>query len=286
MSFAKVIDSRPFHLIHDSIRNRKKQYQKSDDILRRSQNSSSTQVDKFFKPGQEGSSRQELFNSISPVYDELNDQFSFGLHKVWKRMTVKWSGAKQGDRVLDSCCGSGDLCEILSERVGAKGQVIGLDFSKEMLVDAAMKIGPRSRNPGLGPIEWVQGDALDLPYPDSHFDAATMGYGLRNVSDIPLALRELNRVLKPECCVAILDFNNSDNAVVDGVQSFFLDGLVVPAAQEKGVGDEYRYLRPSIKKFPMGSELEKLALEAGFVSARYYEIAFGLMGVLVCQKRS
>ena len=243
------------------------------------ENRSSSIEDTFFKPGQEGEALQKLFNTISPVYDELNDSFSFGLHRVWKRMAVKLSKAKRGDRVLDSCCGSGDIARIAAEIVGKGGQVIGLDFSQDMLEDAK-----RRRQDGGSRIEWVQGDALEYPYADGYFDAATMGYGLRNVSDIPRALRELHRVLRKGGCVAILDFNNSSDSVVDGIQGFFLDSLVVPAAEAEGVGDEYRYLRPSIKKYPNGQTLEKLARSSGFEKARYYEIGFGLMGCLVCQK--
>jgi ubiquinone/menaquinone biosynthesis methyltransferase len=235
-------------------------------------------VDVYFRPGQEGESRQQLFNSISSVYDDLNDRFSFGLHRVWKRMAVKWCKARPGDVVLDSCCGSGDIAQILSSVVGKQGKVVGLDFSRDMLVDA------KSRDKRNSNIEWVQGDALELPYADGYFDAATMGYGLRNVSDIPRALRELHRVLRKGGCVAILDFNNSDNEVVDGIQEFFLESLVVPAAEAEGVGDQYKYLRPSIKKYPHGKALEKLASQSGFESARYYEIGLGLMGCLVCQK--
>ena len=235
-------------------------------------------VDVYFRPGQEGQSRQQLFNSISSVYDDLNDRFSFGLHRVWKRMAVKWCKARPGDIVLDSCCGSGDIAQILSNVVGKQGKVIGLDFSRDMLVDA------KSRDKRNSNIEWVQGDALELPYADEYFDAATMGYGLRNVSDIPRALRELHRVLRKGGCVAILDFNNSDNEVVDGIQEFFLESLVVPAAEAEGVGDQYKYLRPSIKKYPHGKALERLASQSGFESARYYEIGLGLMGCLVCQK--
>jgi demethylmenaquinone methyltransferase/2-methoxy-6-polyprenyl-1,4-benzoquinol methylase len=232
----------------------------------------------FFEPGREGESRQRLFNTISPVYDDLNDRFSFGLHRVWKRMAVKWCQAKRGDTVLDCCCGSGDLAQILREVVGRDGRVVGLDFSQDMLQDA------QRRDSSNGVIEWVQGDALDLPYPPGYFDAATMGYGLRNVSDIPRALRELHRVLRDGGRVAILDFNNSDDQIVDGLQEFFLESLVVPAAEAEGVGEEYRYLRPSIKKYPKGAALERMARDSGFSFARYYEIGFGLMGCLVCCK--
>lgn len=234
-------------------------------------------TDRFFRPGAEGAAREELFSTISPVYDELNDQLSFGMHRVWKRMAVKWSGTAPGCAALDVCCGSGDLALLLAETVGPRGAVTGLDFSAAMLEDAA-------RRPGGDAISWIRGDAMDLPFPDASFDAATMGYGLRNVSDIPKALKELHRVLRPGCRAAILDFNNSDDGLVDAAQGWFLENLVVPAADAKGVGDEYRYLRPSIKAFPRGREQEELALAAGFARARHYEIGFGLMGVLVCGK--
>lgn len=165
-------------------------------------------------------------------------------------------------------------------------QVVGLDFAAEMLADAA------SREPSMLPARlrgssmtrWVQGDALQLPFGDNEFSAATMGYGLRNVADIPRALQELRRVLKPGASVAILDFNNSTNPAIYGVQAWFLDTLVVPAAQEYGVAAEYEYLRPSIKRFPTGAQQEELAREAGFTKAVHYGIAFGLMGVLVATK--
>jgi len=217
---------------------------------------SSQETSKFFLPGAEGKARQELFSTISPVYDELNDELSFGMHRVWKRMAVKWSKASEGNVVLDVCCGSGDLALLLCDVVGSGGRITGLDFSAAMLQDAASREAQeRMQNIATGsctPIQWVQGDAMDLPFEDQSFDAATMGYGLRNVSDIPKALSELRRVLRPGRTAAILDFNNSDFGLVDSLQGFFLEQLVVPAAEARGVGDEYRYLRPSIKKFPTG----------------------------------
>ena len=273
----------------------------------------------YFQPEQESESRQQLFNTIAPVYDELNDRLSFGLHRVWKRMTIQWSGARPGDIALDVCCGSGDLAFGLAEAVGPAGevrrgsrpcnrprvlrhrgvralepgrtqppqrcppQVFGLDFSSGMLQDAAAR--ERRRQGRRCKMHWVQGDALKLPFEDGMFDAATMGYGLRNVADVPLALKarqpapafkrggswlaesraptccwaclhslqELHRVLKPGGAVAVLDFNNcTENPVVDHFQAWYLDALVVPAARSYGIGEEYEYLRPSILRFPTG----------------------------------
>jgi len=202
---------------------------------------------------------------------------------VWKRMAVRWSRAGRGDTVLDSCCGSGDIARIASSVVGRKGRVVGYDFSENMLAYAReRKMTAMSEYDN---VEWVQGDALSYPYADGTFDAATMGYGLRNVSDRELALRELSRVLKRGGVAAILDFaNTSDNAAVDGVQRFLLERVVVPYAESQGVGDQYRYLRPSIEGYPTGEALEVLARGNGFREAVFYSIGFGLMGVLVCKK--
>lgn len=113
--------------------------------------------DSFFESGREGAERQRLFNTIAPVYDQLNDELSLGLHRVWKRMAVKWSGARTGATALDVCCGSGDLAFRLAEAVGPSGRTVGLDFSANMLEDAARR--QAARRQALGPaydMEWVQ----------------------------------------------------------------------------------------------------------------------------------
>lgn len=232
---------------------------------------------------------------------QLNDLLSLGLHRVWKRMAVTWSGAAPGDAALDVCCGSGDVTLLLAAIVKAGGSVVGIDFAPAMLADAAVREraafgGVRQSptttsssplySPGTAPapIEWVEGDATALPFPDASFDAATLSYGLRNVASPAAALSELARVLKPGGRVAILDFNHSPNPVVDALQGALLEGLVVPVARAAGVGPQYEYLRPSIAAFPTGPEQETLALEAGFAAAVHHEVGFGLMGCLVAVK--
>ena len=180
--------------------------------------------------------RQEPFNDIAPVYDQLNDVLSLGLHRVWKRAAVKWTGVKKGDRAIDVCCGSGDLALRLADAVGPSGEVVGLDFAAAQLKVAATKETEHPAGYSLSPISWQQGDTLALPHPDASFDGATIGYGLRNVSDIPRALAELRRVLKPGGKAAVVDFNNSTNAAVNQVQGFILDTVVVPAAERVGRG--------------------------------------------------
>jgi len=190
-------------------------------------------------------------------------------------MTVKWSGAKPGDRCLDVCCGSGDIALLLAERVGQTGAVTGLDFAVEQLAIA------RQRNPD---ITWVEGDALALPFADAAFDAVTMGYGLRNVRDIPQALKELYRVLKPGATAAVLDFNHTQNPLVKAFQNWYLEAIVVSTATRFGMTDEYAYIAPSLERFPTGETQVNLAKQVGFSTVTHYPIAGGTMGVLVAQK--
>ncbi|GAA0168807.1 methyltransferase [Lithospermum erythrorhizon] len=227
--------------------------------------------------------RQALFSRIAPVYDNLNDLLSLGHHRVWKRMAVSWSGAKEGDSVLDVCCGSGDLAFLLSERVGLDGQIIGLDFAKEQLLVAQSRQHLRSKACYKN-IKWIEGNALCLPFPDSYFDAITIGYGLRNVVDIPKAMEEMCRVLKPGSVLSVLDFNKSSEPLTSLLQEWMIDNVVVPVASSYGLESEYKYLKSSIKEFRTGKELEKVALEAGFCSATHYEIGGGLMGNLVAMR--
>ncbi|KAL3582742.1 hypothetical protein D5086_017074 [Populus alba] len=227
--------------------------------------------------------RQLLFNRIAPVYDNLNDLLSLGQHRIWKRMAVSWTGAKLGDCVLDLCCGSGDLAFLLSEKVGSNGKVSGLDFSKEQLLMASSRQHLLSKACYKN-IEWIEGDATDLPFPDCYFDAITMGYGLRNVVDKRKAVQEMFRVLKPGSKASVLDFNKSTQPFVASFQEWMIDNAVVPVATAYGLAKEYEYLKGSIREYLTGIELEELALEAGFSTAKHYEISGGLMGNLVATR--
>ncbi|MBE9040369.1 bifunctional demethylmenaquinone methyltransferase/2-methoxy-6-polyprenyl-1,4-benzoquinol methylase UbiE [Oscillatoriales cyanobacterium LEGE 11467] len=224
---------------------------------------------------------QSLFNRIAPMYDRFNDRLSAGAHRVWKQMTVKWSGAEPGDTCLDVCCGSGDLALRLAEAVTPNGRVVGVDFSSAQLAVARQRSGccypPRT-------IDWVEGDALNLPFDDCAFDAVTMGYGLRNLMDISQGLQELHRVLKPGKSVAILDMHRPPSAVMRSFQQWYLDTIVVPTAEEFGLTEEYAYIGPSLDRFPVSSEQVHLARVAGFGRATHYPIAGGMMGVLVATK--
>lgn len=224
---------------------------------------------------------QALFNRIAPVYDQFNDWLSLGQHRVWKQMAVKWSNAHVGATCLDVCCGSGDLARLLARRVGQSGQVFGVDFAAAQLAIAQQRTQESIRPLS---INWVQADALHLPFDDHQFDAATMGYGLRNVTDILGSLKELLRVLKPSATVAILDFHRPDNILLQTFQQWYLQTVVVPMAQQFNLTEEYAYISPSLDRFPIGVEQVQLAKQAGFSQVKHYAIAGGMMGVLVATK--
>ncbi|MBE9115006.1 bifunctional demethylmenaquinone methyltransferase/2-methoxy-6-polyprenyl-1,4-benzoquinol methylase UbiE [Lusitaniella coriacea LEGE 07157] len=224
---------------------------------------------------------QALFNRIAPVYDQLNQGLSLGLHRIWKQMAINWIEPKWGDVGLDICCGSGDLAMLLARKVGKTGRVTGLDFSSAQLAIARQRA---FRRYPLLSLDWVEGDALNLPFRDRAFDCATMGYGLRNLTDIPRGLQELHRVLKPQAKAALLDFNHPEHSWLNLFQQWYLDTVVVPTAQNLGLKEDYAYIAPSLERFPKGSQQVHLAKEVGFSAATHYPIAGGMMGILVLKK--
>ena len=216
-----------------------------------------------------------LFDAIAPRYDQLNDLFSLGLHRLWKRQLVAGLAPKPGERWLDLCCGTGDLALLLAERLRPGGQVLGIDAAAAPLALAQRRAAQR---PWL-PVGWLQADALAVPLPSESFDGAVIAYGLRNLADPGAGLRELRRLLKPDGRAAILDFNRTDGAPAQ-LQRFALRNLVVPLASQLGFHGEYAYLETSIARFPRGGEQLALAKAAGFSSSRHRPLAGGLMGLL------
>ncbi|MEL6489318.1 MAG: bifunctional demethylmenaquinone methyltransferase/2-methoxy-6-polyprenyl-1,4-benzoquinol methylase UbiE [Cyanobacteria bacterium J06634_6] len=222
---------------------------------------------------------RQLFDRIAPQYDRMNQDMSLGLHRVWKQMAVRWSGTAEGMDCLDVCCGSGDLALLLARQVGATGTVTGADFAVQQLAIAAQ------RKPYLqNRLRWVEADALALPFDEGQFDAATMAYGLRNLTNIPKGLSELHRVLKPGATAAILDFHRPTNPLIIQFQKWYLGAIVVPTAERLGLSEEYAYIGPSVDRFPAGPAQVEMAEAAGFTKAVHYPVAGGMMGVLVAQK--
>lgn len=196
-----------------------------------------------------------MFDRIAPVYDVMNHVMTVGLDRRWRRLTVE-AVVQPGARVLDACCGTGDLA-IAAEREG--GIVTGLDFSGEMLARARRKSST---------IDWDQGDVLALPYADGSFDAATVGFGVRNVADLRAALLELRRVLRPAGRLAILEITQP-RGPLKPFFSLWFDRVVPLLGRVLPGGKAYTYLPASVRRFPGAEELAGLIDDAGFDGTRF-----------------
>lgn len=191
-----------------------------------------------------------LFDRIAPVYDAMNRVMTAGLDRSWRRLAVE-AVVRPGDRVLDACCGTGDLA-LAAERQG--GLVTGLDFSSRMLERAHHKSGT---------VTWVEGDLLALPFPDESFDAATVGFGVRNVTDLDGALSELRRVLRPGGKLAVLEITRP-RGILKPFFSLWFDRIVPLLGKVLPGGRAYTYLPASVRRFPGAEELATLLGRHGF----------------------
>jgi demethylmenaquinone methyltransferase/2-methoxy-6-polyprenyl-1,4-benzoquinol methylase len=211
-----------------------------------------------------------MFDRIAPVYDAMNRAMTAGLDRSWRRLAVRevvWPG----DRVLDACCGTGDFA-IEAERRGAR--VVGLDFSEPMLERARRKSGT---------IEWVQGDALALPFGDGEFDAATVGFGVRNLEDLERGLGELLRILRPGGHVAVLEITRPRGLL----RPFFrvwLDVLVPLAGKILPGGRAYTYLPASVRRFPAPEDLSALLEGAGFRNVSFRLLGGGVVALHIAER--
>jgi demethylmenaquinone methyltransferase/2-methoxy-6-polyprenyl-1,4-benzoquinol methylase len=208
---------------------------------------------------------QRMFDRIAPVYDVMNRAMTVGLDQRWRRLTVR-STVRPGDRVLDACCGTGDLA-IAAAKAGA--EVTGLDFSERMLERA------RRKAPGLS---WVRGDLLELPFEDGSFDAATVGFGVRNVADLERGLAELRRVLRPGGRVGILEITRPRGPLRIFYRLWF-DVLIPLAGKILPGGKAYTYLPASVRRFPGPDELAGLMTQHGFREVSFRPLAGGIVAL-------
>ena len=215
-----------------------------------------------------------LFSRIARRYDLVNDVMSFGMHRRWKRETVRLALAgRRAPRVLDLCCGTGDLA-FEAERRGAS-RVAAADLALPMLAVARRRAGAAGRE-----TRFVHADALALPFRDGAFDAVTVGYGLRNVADLPAALAEVRRVLSPGGTLAALDFGKPQRPIPRLLYRGFL-ATVMPAMGWLFHGDPetYSYIPASLERYPGQRGVEALMREAGFADARHEDRLLGTMGI-------
>ena len=200
-----------------------------------------------------------MFDRIAPVYDAMNRIMTVGLDRSWRRVAVE-AVVQPGHRVLDACCGTGDLA-VAAEREG--GHVTGLDFSPAMLERARRKSDT---------IDWVEGDMLALPFADGSFDAATVGFGVRNVDDLDAGFAELRRVLRPGGRLAVLEITRP-RGLLRPFFSLWFERIVPLLGKILPGGKAYAYLPASVRRFPGAEDLAALMRRNGFE-----EVRFRLMG--------
>jgi demethylmenaquinone methyltransferase / 2-methoxy-6-polyprenyl-1,4-benzoquinol methylase len=208
-----------------------------------------------------------MFDRIAPVYDAMNRAMTLGLDRKWRRLTAE-AVVSPGARVLDACCGTGDLA-LADARAG--GRVTGVDFSGEMLARAERK-APE--------FDWVQADAAALPFPDASFDAVTVGFGIRNLADLEGGLRELARVLVPGGKLGCLEITRPRGILRPFFRLWF-DGLVPVAGKVLPGGAAYSYLPASVRRFPGPEDLARAMEEAGFAGVGWRLLGGGIVALHV-----
>ena len=209
---------------------------------------------------------RELFSSIAPTYDRLNHLLSFGLDRRWWRRTAvafREVLGRADARVLDICCGTGDLTgALMAERPVGAEPVTGLDFSGEMLRLAESKYaGANAR--------WVQGDAMALPFPDNSLDLVTSAFGFRNLSNYAAGLQEIHRVLRPGGRIGILECNQPDGVSGALYNLYFHRVLPVVGGWISGERAAYEYLPASVERFPRPPRMLSLMKDAGFADCAW-----------------
>ena len=215
-----------------------------------------------------------MFDRIASRYDLMNSVMSAGLHHRWRSRAADFASLAPGETALDVCCGTGDLALELKRRVGPEGTVVGLDFSEPMLELARAK----SARLGAG-VAFRHGNALELPFGDSSFDAATVGFGVRNLVDLRRGVLELIRVVRPGRRVVILEITTPSRPPLSWFYGLWFDRIVPLLGAVAGDRDAYSYLPESVKRFPPALELAELMHGCGLTDVRFSLLGGGIVAV-------
>jgi demethylmenaquinone methyltransferase/2-methoxy-6-polyprenyl-1,4-benzoquinol methylase len=223
---------------------------------------------------------REMFTSIAPRYDLLNHVLSCNVDRLWWRRTARTFAnilSQPDTRVLDLCCGTGDMTFALRKEAGkSTPQLFGADFSHAMLQRARQKSLTRAEH---GNPRWIEADALNLPFPGQHFDLVTSAFGFRNLADYDAGLHEIVRVLKPGGECGILDFSEPKGAIGHFYRFYFKQILPRIGTMISGVRGPYDYLPNSVERFPEPQEMLARMRAAGFVEATWTPYTLGIAGL-------
>ncbi len=219
---------------------------------------------------------REMFTSIAPRYDLLNHVLSMNIDRLWWKKTARTFSdilSRPDARVLDLCCGTGDMTLALRRQAGKSSpEILGADFSHAMLQRASHKAAATA-------LRWVEADALHLPFPDAHFDLITSAFGFRNLADYDAGLREIKRVLRPGGEFGILDFGEPQGLVGKGYRIYFKHVLPAIGTMISGVKGPYAYLPASVARFPAPNEMLQRISKAGFSAPSWIPYTLGIAGL-------
>jgi demethylmenaquinone methyltransferase/2-methoxy-6-polyprenyl-1,4-benzoquinol methylase len=216
-----------------------------------------------------------MFDRIAGVYDLMNTAMTAGLHHRWRALAADRAELSAGDAALDVCCGTGDLAIELRRRCGPRGQVVGCDFSEPMLELARRK----AERLGMPEVSFEWADALELPYDRGRFDAATVGFGVRNLADIERGIGEMARVLRPGGRLVILEITQPRRPPLSWFHGLWFDRIVPRMGALAGNRDAYSYLPESVKRFPSPEGLAAIMDGAGFERIRWTLLAGGIIAI-------
>jgi len=217
---------------------------------------------------------RSIFDRIAGRYDLMNSVMSAGLHHRWRSRAADLARLGPGDSAIDVCCGTGDLALELKRRVGASGRVIGVDFSPRMLELAREK----SRREGVA-VAYEHGNALELAHPDQSFDAATVGFGVRNLADLGGGIREMARVVREGGRVVVLEITTPVRPPLSWFYAVWFDRIVPLLGAVAGDREAYSYLPDSVRRFPPARDLADIMRDAGLTEIRYLILAGGIIAI-------
>ncbi|MCP4368351.1 MAG: bifunctional demethylmenaquinone methyltransferase/2-methoxy-6-polyprenyl-1,4-benzoquinol methylase UbiE [Deltaproteobacteria bacterium] len=222
------------------------------------------------------------FDSVSKKYDMMNTLLSFGIHHMWKRTAVRMMGLNRGDRILDVCGGTGDLAILAAEAIGPAGSVTLYDFSRAMInAGRAKKYNSSIRKS----VQYIQGDAQQLTFQDNIFDAAMVGFGIRNVIDMKRAFSEMLRVLKPGGKMMCLEFSQPASTLFRLVYDYY-SFYIIPFLGKTitGSAQAYTHLPESIRNFPSPDKLSDILKNIGFLHITHKKLTNGIAVIHLAEK--
>ena len=240
-------------------------------------------TNEFYDPGEQRAAKvNELFTRIAPRYDLMNDLQSFGLHRFWKRRLVRFAKPQPGERALDLCCGTGDLTFALAQ---AGADAVGLDFSQRMLETARAK--SNAQKTGARIPQFIHGDAQKIQFPDSSFDIVTVGYGLRNLTDWRVGLREMQRVAKPGGRLLVLDFGKPEQPFWRHIYFGYLR-LFVPCLGRVfcGSASAYAYILESLEHYPAQQQVAEALRKLALAEVQVVNLLGGAMAIHFARKKN